>query len=281
MKKRIDFLNDELTKNLFKNKKILLYFLNSVFIYSDKPQISEFTYEDREFDPKFYKGKKSFLDLYVKTTRDEGINLEIQKRKEKNFSKRTLRYLMRLADSLSSGEDDGKMQRSVSVNLVNFDLDEIILKDDFHYSSGVRSDKFPHELMLDVLEIHFINIKKWRKLNKNITDRIENMHPLSRWTAFFCNSLSKAERKALIRSDPMLQEAHEININYLSKRENRIAYIKAQKIAAHEKAVIEQAVDETVDDIVRNMKRENFDIAMIKKITGLSEEAINACQIKK
>ena len=78
----------------------------------------------------------------------------------------------------------------------------------------------------------------------------------------------------------MLQEAHEININYLSKRENRIAYIKAQKIAAHEKAVIEQAVDETVDDIVRNMKRENFDIAMIKKITGLSEEAINACQIK-
>ena len=82
----------------------------------------------------------------------------------------------------------------------------------------------------------------------------------------------------------MLQEAHEININYLSMRENRIAYIKAQKIAAHEKAVIEQAVDEavkeTVDDIVRNMKRENFDIAMIKKITGLSEEAINACQFK-
>ena len=44
----------------------------------------------------------------------------------------------------------------------------------------------------------------------------------------------------------MLQAAAEINAEYLSKRENRIAYLKAQKLANHEKAVVEQAVDEAL-----------------------------------
>ena len=67
------------------------------------------------------------------------------------------------------------------------------------------------------------------------------MSPLEKLTVFFCNSLTKAERKTLIRSEPMVLEAPEINNEQLSRRENRIAYIKAEKLASMEKGEIEQA----------------------------------------
>ena len=120
---KINYLNDELCKNLFSYDKILINLLNSAFKNFNKQEISQITYEDREINPKFYKGKKSLVDIYVRTPICESFNLEIQKRKIKNFIKRTLRYLIRLADRVGSGDDDGQMFRTVSVNIINFELE--------------------------------------------------------------------------------------------------------------------------------------------------------------
>ena len=81
----------------------------------------------------------------------------------------------------------------------------------------------------------------------------------------------------------MLLEATEINNEYLSKRENRIAYIKAQKLASLEKAEIEQAKSDAVDErnkeIVQKMKKKNMDVTLIQEITGWTEEQILACPV--
>ena len=85
----------------------------------------------------------------------------------------------------------------------------------------------------------------------------------------------------------MLQEASEITLDYLSKRENRIAYIKARKLAAHEKAVIEQAVDEAVEEakkqadeekkkIVINLNKLKMPINKIMEVTNLTQQEVEA-----
>lgn len=78
----------------------------------------------------------------------------------------------------------------------------------------------------------------------------------------------------------MLQEASEITLNYLSKRENRIAYLKAQKLAAHEKAVIEQAVDEAVEEekkkMVINLNNLKMPISKIMEVTNLTKPEVEA-----
>ena len=192
--KKIDYLNDEMAKNLFKFKPILVDFLNSVFSYSKTPLTSTINYEDRELTPKFFKGKKSFVDLYVRNQDGEDINIEIQKRKLKDFCKRAIRYLVRLSDNMEKGQKDEDMTRTVCLSIINFYPDEIKFDKDFHYSNSLRSDASPHEKFSELLEMHFINIVHWRKLNPNILNKIESMSRLEKWTAYLCSSLTKIER---------------------------------------------------------------------------------------
>ena len=78
----------------------------------------------------------------------------------------------------------------------------------------------------------------------------------------------------------MLQEAHEINLDYLSKRENRIAYIKAEKMESYEQAVIAQAkrdaVDENTRKFVRNLRKMKMSTEKIMEATELTKAQVES-----
>ena len=67
---------------------------------------------------------------------------------------------MRLADSIGSGEDDGQLFRTVNVSLINYNLEEIDFGGDFHNSLSIKNDNPPYKTATDVIEMHFISIKR-------------------------------------------------------------------------------------------------------------------------
>ena len=77
--------------------------------------------------------------------------------------------------------------------------------EDFHTCFHLREDDRHEYLLTDVLEIHFINMVKFRKLkNRDIRNK-----PLERWLRYFDISTPKEELKEIIKMDSAINKAQE------------------------------------------------------------------------
>ncbi|MBQ7608746.1 MAG: Rpn family recombination-promoting nuclease/putative transposase [Desulfovibrionaceae bacterium] len=293
----INYLNDKLLKNIFNELRanLLLELINSVLEDKGLEQISNITYKDREIDPDFFKSKTSVVDLYVETSDNLGVNTEFQDRKITDYLKRSYLYNIRLADRLKEGEDFSKLNRTVGIHFINFDLPDFQWTEEYHECLFLSNLK--DVVVKNLTEMHFINIRAWRRLNRDVLRKTSKMSKLSKWTAFFCNSLKKVERKELIRSDPMLMQAANATKDFFLKSENRVAYIKAEIDKMTEESEKRVAREEGWKDgleegrkegwkegleegrkeskvIVQNLLSKKYSKAEIHELTGLSVEKI-------
>jgi predicted transposase/invertase (TIGR01784 family) len=120
-----------------------------------------------------------------------------------NMEKRTLWYWGReYTKGISSGGDYKDLPKVITINIVNFDN---IKLEDFHTCFHLWEDEHHEYLLTDVLEIHFINMVKFRKLkNKDKRNR-----PLERWLGFFDINTPEEELKEIIKMDSTIKKAQE------------------------------------------------------------------------
>jgi predicted transposase/invertase (TIGR01784 family) len=162
---RLNPLNDYLFLKLMGeegDEEECLAFLNAVLgAKSKKPVRLIKILENETFTAEVIGDKTSILDVRVETDTGEKINIEVQLKNFHNMEKRTLLHWGReFTKGISAGDDYKDLPKVITINIVNFDN---IKLDDFHTCFHLWEDDHHDYLLTDVLEIHFINMVKFRK----------------------------------------------------------------------------------------------------------------------
>ena len=157
----------------------LIGFLNAVLGPSGrKPIESVEIIEKKSIMKDMLRGKSCKLDVMAFLSDGTKVNIEVQIQDHHNMDRRTLFYCSKLyTENLREGQDYSELANVVAINIVSFDFPPSEL---VHTRFRLREDSDPTLVLTDALEIHFVNMVRWRELGaKNVAG-----NPLHRWLAW-------------------------------------------------------------------------------------------------
>ena len=286
---RLKPLNDFIFKKLFGEKDdeiILLSFLNAILSKTYTEPLTEIIIiENKELTKEMIEEKTGRIDVRAKTQNGEQIDIEVQLTDQNNMDKRTLFYWGKLfLEGIKQGEDYTNLKKVITINLVNFNYLET---KDYHSSFHLWEDSEKDYLLSDVMEIHFIELPKFRK-NK-LENIKEGNKELNRWLSFLQQDISKERLEEIIKMDPAIKMAEE-KLEKLSHDPDTIALYRAREDSAHERANlistgIQRGIEEGIQQgIQQGIYQRNIELATnlldilddetISQKTGLSVEKV-------
>jgi predicted transposase/invertase (TIGR01784 family) len=226
--------------------------------------------ENRSFAAEIVGDKTSILDVRVESDTGDKYNIEVQLKDMYDMEKRTLRHWgLEYTKVISSGEDYVNMPRVVTINIVNFDY---IKLEDYHTSFHLWEDGHKDYLLTDVLEIHFINMTKFRKVkNKDIVN-----NSLERWLTYFDKNTKDEELEEVIKMDKAIGKAQERFDFVIRDKEFLRAYDMREMAMSDLTSVVNTAVTKNQLEIARNFKRMGLPVAQIVEGTGLDLKTIES-----
>lgn len=189
--------NDVVFQKLFgrnENKDVLISFLNSIITKSDNEKIIDVCIEEKKLDVSMIIDEKiSILDIYVTTNLGTHINVEMQIINEYNMIKRTLFYWAKMfLKQLTKGQDYSKLEKTITINLVDFNF----LQDEKFHNFYHLYESESKKRLTDIIEIHFIELKKFSESNNSYNTQLD------RWLEFINDPNGEESRKmALMDSD--------------------------------------------------------------------------------
>ncbi len=149
---------------------ILIKFLNAIlekesYITPYDPIISV-KIKNSEITKKSLEDKYSILDILATTSKGETINIEIQRKDETDMLRRMVFYSSKLiSEQLESGNDYSKVNRVVSIAILNFNT-KFIKNERFHNVFRLKNIA-TNEEVTDLQEFHFIELKKLKKCDED------------------------------------------------------------------------------------------------------------------
>ena len=215
-------MNDYLFKFVFgreERKRITLSFLNAVLGREGVDELQDITFIDRDIEPQFAEDKLSRLDLYGVASDGSRINIEVQLVNLQHMEKRTLYYWARMYQSIRRGDSYQKLDRAITINLLNFTM---LPQQKPHTVYGLYDIQSGHRLT-DDLEIHFIEIPKFQ------VKSIKELKRLERWMAYFSNKLSEEEMEELAMSETAIREAMQAEHVFMQDEIERWQYEQREK----------------------------------------------------
>ena len=282
---RLKPLNDFIFKKLFGEKDdeiILLSFLNAILSKTYTEPLTEIIIiENKELTKEMIEDKTGRIDVRAKTQNGEQIDIEVQLTDQNNMDKRTLFYWGKLfLEGIKQGEDYTNLKKVITINLVNFNYLET---KDYHSSFHLWEDSEKDYLLSDVMEIHFIELPKFRK-NK-LENIKEGNKELNRWLSFLQQDISEERLEEIIKMDPAIKMAEE-KLEKLSHDPDTIALYRAREDSAHERAnLISTGIRRGIEEgIQQGIHQRNIELAInlldilddetISQKTGLSVEEV-------
>lgn len=227
---RLNPINDYVFKKLFGEKgkeKNLKPFLQAILDSKSSKELDSIEIlEEKELSRDFINDKASILDVLAKLKDGSQINIEIQIADQNNMDKRTLFYWSRLYQKgISKGKNYKELKKVITINILDF---EFLPLDKYHTSYHLWEDEIRDYMFSDLMEIHFIELPKFRKLkNKDY----EN-NQLHRWLKFL-EKQSKNDIEAITKLDSNILET-EKDLEYLSLDEKTLALYTAREDALME-----------------------------------------------
>ena len=157
--------NDLIFKRIFWNKEhpdILISFINSVLKRTDP--ISSVELISTEMDDEFIVEHGIRLDLVAKTSNNEILNIEMQKKNDDDMYKRSLYYWSKLYSSqLRKGQRYKDLRPVITINILDFTL----FDDNRCHRNFILKDAKSNEEGLKMLDMHFIELKKRKYMDQN------------------------------------------------------------------------------------------------------------------
>ena len=273
---RLKPLNDFIFKKLFGEKgdePMLISFLNAVLNRTQKEELTEIEIvENKELTKELLEDKTGRIDVRAKTTKGEQIDIEVQLTDQDNMDKRTLFYWGKLyLEGIKQGEDYRKLTKVITINLLDFNfLDTKNYHSSFHLWEDIEKDY----ILTDLVEIHFIELPKFRDLeNKDYKDEA-----LKRWLTFLEKDISREVLEELMDMEPAIKMAEE-KLDYLSSDPETIELYKAREYSAHERAnLLSTGMERAKLDMAKKLLDKGMDIDTIVEITELSIEQVKKLQ---
>ena len=283
---KVDFV----FKKIFGNEKhpnILISFLNAVIKPTDL--IKSVQIKNTDIEKEHIEDKYSRLDIKAVTNNGEHINIEIQVKNEYNMIKRSLYYWSKMYEGqLTKGQDYDTLSRTICINILDF---KYLKNDNFHNCYRLK-EKNTNEELTDVMELHFIEIPKLRKLenSEDISDMLEA------WITFIESPTSELIDKLEMSSDEIKEAKEELlrlsgNDKERERYEKRFESLLEQNslLANAERKGLQKGIEKGLKEgenrkaieIAKNAIENNLDDNTIKIITGLSLEEIKELRNKK
>ena len=185
-----------------------------------------------------------------------------------NMDRRSLFYWSReFASGLAKGEDYSLLPNVIAINIVNF---EAVAVKDFHTVFHLWEDSHRDCLLTDALEIHFIDMKKFKAL----PDKDIKNNSLHRWLTFFDQNISDDTLKELMDMDTAIYKANE-KMEFLANDKEVLRLYQLREMAQIDyNSGMKKAKDEGKAEVARNMKADGEPVEKIMRYTGLTAIAI-------
>jgi predicted transposase/invertase (TIGR01784 family) len=281
---RLDPLNDYLFFKVMGEKgdeTQLLGFLNAVLGRTGNDRLASVEIlENKTFSAQVIGDKTSILDVRAALQDGTMINIEVQLRNLRNMDRRSLFYCSReFTKGLDAAMNYRELPNVIAINIVNF---EFLNVERFHTVFHLREDHEPDVVLTNALEIHVLDMVKWRKQgNKDIASE-----PLHRWLMWFDHA-SPAELVAeVVSMDGAIREAEERQAYVSMDKDALRLYEMRQKAQWDFNSYIDDArQDGIAEGVAKGVAQEKLENArkmkamgilpdQIQAITGLSSQAI-------
>ncbi|GAB6561884.1 Rpn family recombination-promoting nuclease/putative transposase [Bacillus cereus] len=288
-KKTLSPKSDIVFKLIFssqQNSNFLVSFLNAVLRTGNRKKIKKATIKNPINIGDKVASKESIMD--IKAVLDDGtlVNVEIQLRRDHNMENRSVYYWSKLCEgTLIVGEEYDKIPPCIAINIVDYVQFTKTIK--FH-SVYVIKEEETNEVLTEIFEIHFVELKKF---SKRIKGKNYVLNELELWLLFllsednvylngkFKEALSmdgmekhpvlKAKEKLVELSSndsvrEMVESREKFNRDQLSirARENRISEEKGMKKGMKkgmEKGMKIGVLKEKINNVIENI--EEFDVS--------------------
>ncbi|OEJ13359.1 hypothetical protein BFL38_12490 [Brachyspira hampsonii] len=276
-------LNDYFIRYLFTDKgsseSILLDFINSIMLDSRMKTFKAVEILTPFNLKKNRNLKETIVDVKCITQNGSVVIIEIQLQGNSRFPERILYYwAANYSKLLKHGERYDELTPVISINLLNFNLD----KTNNIHSCYMLYEMNNKKLLTDHLQIHIIELKKFKK---NILTK-----DLNCWLKMFTSKNLEASMSEIVKEKPIMEEVQKKYNNFVKSRlmmmeyEKKEAYLYGNQIMFDEERRLgieegikkgkEEGIKENQILTAKNMKKENIDVNIISKITGLSMQEI-------
>jgi len=185
---------DYVFKRIFgdeKSKGILISFLNSLLAETQKSKIKDLEILNPNIEKEYKNDKESRLDIKAKLDNENLVNIEVQIQYDKNIDKRTLYYWSKIySQQLNTGSAYQGLNKTITINILCF---EYFPHQYIHSSYHIRHDK-NHEILIDDLEIHMIELPKLLKYKQEMNETLKT------WLLFLTdpeNSVIEEKKKEM------------------------------------------------------------------------------------
>jgi predicted transposase/invertase (TIGR01784 family) len=280
--RRLNPLNDFMFKKVMGEKgdeSQLIGFLNAVLDRKGDNKITTVRIlGNKTYTADFLGDKASVLD--VKAVLDNGsrINIEVQLFNKGNMERRSLFYCGReLTRSLRAGQNYRELPVVIAINIVNYEFFDV---GEFHTCFRLREDTYRDLVLTDALEIHFLDMVKWRRLKgKDVAG--DSLHQWMAW-------LNKKSPPELIDEVKKMNEAillADEKMVFLSGDEDAIEAYEEREKALFDatwtrdyelrEAQAQGRRDEKLE-LAQKLKTMGLPIAQITEATGLSRKEVSS-----
>lgn len=264
---RLKPVNDVVFKKLFGDKvrkNSLISFLNAVLT----EHVIDVEIQEEKLDLDMIDDKLGILDIKAVLSSGEKVNIEVQQVNQYNMIKRTLFYWSKLyAENFKKREAYATLQKTITINILGYSL---FNRKAFHSSFHIYEDK-THEKLTDALEIHFIELPIFKKMEKDINS------PLHRWLLFLTEPEDSNVLEAIMTMDDVIRETEGKLAELSADPETRRLYELREKKIRDDLSNLTGAKEEGKEEGERNkafevakkLLEKGMDKQEISQITGL------------
>jgi predicted transposase/invertase (TIGR01784 family) len=281
IRERFNPLNDYIFLKVMGEKgdeEQLLAFLNAVLGRQGENAIESVeVIENKTITAEVLGDKTSILDVRAKTAIGELVDIEVQLRNLGNMDRRSLFYWSReFSRGMEAGQEYQKAPNVIAINIVNYEFMPQVPA--FHTSFHIWEDNYRDVLLTDALEIHFIDMVKFRRLEERDIRR----DPLHRWLTWFDRESPQNLVEEVLKMDTAIQKAEEKMVHVTNDKEALRAYQMREMALSDWTSGINHAKREGRQEgrqeearvIAKSLKDMGDPLEKIAKATGLSVEEV-------
>ena len=262
------------------DKSMLISLLNAIL--KGKPTIKDLILNNTDI-PKILKDNKS-CKLDILATSDEGIkfNIEMQCKKTKDIINRTVYYASKLFTKDLKENDDYNNSKVISIWIFGENVTDRTDPINEAYMTLQKTNNEDYEILTDHLRIIYLELNKYKITKDNIDDK------LTKWVDFLTNPID-LEKSTF--EDEDIEKARK-KLEFISSDDKERASLEAIKEGLFDqyssfnigkKEGIEEGLKEGLKEgeknksieIAKNMLKDDVDINIISKYSGLNIEEIN------
>ena len=219
--------------------------------------------------------KLGVLDIVTELDGKEKCNIEMQLIDKNNIIERMLYYWSKMyTRQIKAGEDYDKLEKTIVILIADFNIKGL---EEVEYHSTwkiIETNSVKKLILTDKFELDIIELSK-------IKGRENEKDQLLDWLIFLENPESERVARKMEENENLKEAVEKLDRISEDEKMQRIIELR-EKAIRDEHAIYDKGLDDGIEKgakeekikIVKSMLKENMDIEIIIKITGLTKEEI-------